>query len=52
MVSAMDTPSEGKLANDVDTLIGALLRLNVEAKLPGSTPKSSHSKWRREVGSK
>ena len=52
MVSAMDTPPEGKLAIDVDTHIGALSRLNVEAKLPGSTPKSSHSKRRWEVGSK
>ena len=51
MVSAMDTPPEGKLAIDVDTLIGALSHLNVEAKLPRSIPKSSHSKRRRELRS-
>jgi hypothetical protein len=48
----MDTPPEGNLTVDLDTLAHSLSCLNVEAKLPGSTPKSTHSKRRRKVGSK
>ena len=52
MMSAMDTPPERNLTIDVDSLAGALSRLNVEARLPGSTPKRSRCKKKREVRSK
>lgn len=48
MVRAIETPPEGNLTIDVDSLAGALSRLNFQTKLSGST-LSSHRKGKLEV---